>query len=181
MGIQILSKTTTGSILTLFLVVLLSQSNIFNFLIDTVFGRTILIFFILGISYAHKFLGMFAALLIILVLNHNDLSYFEGFDKNDTQTSDTSNIKKYTGKNIPVSEQKDASNSSSNSKITDSVKKPSGKITAKEGFNTVERETTMLRGKNSKEIPVYNNNSDKNGDDVQPSDRESFKNGYSNI
>ena len=82
MGIQLLSKTNTGIISTLFLVVLLSQSQIFNFLIDTIFGRTILIFCILGISYAHKYLGLFVALLIILLLNHYDLSYFEGFDEN---------------------------------------------------------------------------------------------------
>lgn len=177
MGIQLLSKTNTGIISTLFLVVLLSQSQIFNFLIDTIFGRTILIFCILGISYAHKYLGLFAALLIILLLNHYDLSYFEGFDENKTFSSTTPNVKKNISK---AQEFTKPDNITSATSGVASMPPTTETFKAKEGFNMIERENTILRGKKSNEIPVFNN-SKSSGDDVEPSDKNSFGSGYTNV
>ena len=177
MGIQLLSKTNTGIISTLFLVVLLSQSQIFNFLIDTTFGRTILIFCILGISYAHKYLGLFAALLIILLLNHYDLSYFEGFDENNTFSSTTPNVKKNIRKGPDLTK---PDNITSTTSGVASMPPTTETFKAKEGFNMVERENTILRGKKSNEIPVFNN-SKSAGDDVEPSDKNSFDSGYTNV
>ena len=177
MGIQLLSKTNTGIISTLFLVVLLSQSQIFNFLIDTTFGRTILIFCILGISYAHKYLGLFAALLIILLLNHYDLSYFEGFDDNNIISSTTPNVKKNIRKATDVTK---TDNITSTTSGVASIPPTTETFKAKEGFNMVERENTILRGKKSNEIPVFNN-SNSSGDDVEPSDKNSFGSGYTNV
>lgn len=137
MGIQLLSKTNTGIISTLFLVVLLSQSQIFNFLIDTIFGRTILIICILGISYAHKYLGLFAALLIILLLNHYDLSYFEGFDENSNSSTTTPNVKKNIRKSQDLTK---PDNITSTTSGVASMPPTTETFKAKEGFNIVERE-----------------------------------------
>ena len=177
MGVQLLSKTNTGIISTLFLVVLLSQSQIFNFLIDTLFGRTILIFCILGISYAHKYLGLFAALLIILLLNHYDLSYFEGFDENSNGSTTTPNVKKNIRKGPDLTK---PDNITSTTSGVASMPPTTETFKAKEGFNMVERENTILRGKKSNEIPVFNN-SNSSGDDVEPSDKNSFGSGYTNV
>ena len=177
MGIQLLSKTNTGIISTLFLVVLLSQSQIFNFLIDTLFGRTILIFCILGISYAHKYLGLFAALLIILLLNHYDLSYFEGFDENSNGSTTTPNVKKNIRKAQDLTKPDNITSATSG---VASMPPTTETFKAKEGFNIVERENTILRGKKSNEIPVFNN-SNSSGDNVEPSDKNSFGSGYTNV
>ena len=177
MGIQLLSKTNTGIISTLFLVVLLSQTQIFNFLIDTIFGRTILIFCILGISYAHKYLGLFAALLIILLLNHYDLSYFEGFDENSNSSTTTPNVKKNIRKAQDLTKPDNITSATSG---VASMPPTTETFKAKEGFNMIERENTILRGKKSNEIPVFNN-SKSSGDDVEPSDKNSFGSGYTNV
>ena len=177
MSVQLLSKTNTGIISTLFLVVLLSQTQIFNFLIDTIFGRTILIFCILGISYAHKYLGLFAALLIILLLNHYDLSYFEGFGENVNVSTTTPIVNKNIHKARYVTKQDNITSATSG---VASMPPTTETFKAKEGFNMVERENTILRGKKSNEIPVFNN-SKSSGDDVEPSDKNSFDSGYTNV
>ena len=58
--------------------------------------------------------------------------------------------------------------------------KPSDNLVAREGFNTIDREGTMLRGKRSNEIPVFA--SARNQDDgVEPTDKSVFTNSFSSI
>jgi hypothetical protein len=73
------SKTTLGAISTLTLVIILSQSRFFNFLIDTALGRAALICLIMGISYTHKILGVVAVLFVIIMFNQSYLGLSEGF------------------------------------------------------------------------------------------------------
>jgi cytoskeletal protein RodZ len=73
------SKTTLGAISTLTLVIILSQSRFFNFLIDTALGRAALICLIMGISYTHKILGVVAVLFVIIMFNQSYLGSSEGF------------------------------------------------------------------------------------------------------
>ncbi len=73
------SKTTLGAISTLTLVIILSQSRFFNFLIDTALGRAALICLIMGISYTHKILGVIAVLFVIIMFNQSYLGLSEGF------------------------------------------------------------------------------------------------------
>jgi hypothetical protein len=54
MDFKLVSKNNMGVVATLLLVILLSQSRFLNFLIETALGRTVLILFILGISYTNK-------------------------------------------------------------------------------------------------------------------------------
>ena len=70
MDFKLVSKNNLGAVATLFLVILLSHSRFFDFLIDTALGRTILILFILGISYTNKILGVVAVLFIIISFNN---------------------------------------------------------------------------------------------------------------
>ena len=83
MDFKMLSKNNVGIISILILLILLSQSRVFDFLIDTALGRMILIFFILGISYMHKILGVIAVLFIIIMINQSDMVLFEGFSNKD--------------------------------------------------------------------------------------------------
>jgi hypothetical protein len=92
MGFQLLSKTNMGVAATLFLVILLSQSRVFDFLFVTALGRAILILFILGISYTNHILGVVSVLLIIIMFNQSNIGYMEGFTS-DSYTSKESDTK----------------------------------------------------------------------------------------
>jgi PPE-repeat protein len=83
-----LSKNNIGVASTLILVILLSQSRVFDFLIDTALGRFVLILFVLGISHMHKIFGVVAVLFIIIMINQSDMR-FEGF--NNTSSANTNN------------------------------------------------------------------------------------------
>ena len=48
-----------------------------------------------------------------------------------------------------------------------------------EGFNMIDREGTMLKGKRSNEIPVLYNSRSQSDDDVEPMDSSMFKDSYS--
>ena len=73
MDFKLVSKNNMGVIATLILVILLSQTRVFDFLIDTALGRAFLILFIIGISYTNKILGVVAVLFIIIMLNQSDI------------------------------------------------------------------------------------------------------------
>jgi len=151
-----LSKNNIGVASTLILVILLSQSRIFNFLIDTALGRMIIIFFILAISYMHKILGFVAVLFIIIMINQSDMRLFESFAE-----ANTCNNPK------PPSMEKD--------------KQPKDKkdfFQGREGFNMTDREGTILKGKRSNEVPVLSNSRTQT-DDVEPSDKDVYSNSYS--
>ena len=73
MDFKLVSKNNMGVVATLILVILLSQSRFFNFLIDTALGRAVLILFILGISYTNQILGVVAVLFIIIIFQKQTL------------------------------------------------------------------------------------------------------------
>ena len=93
MEFKFVSKNNLGAVATLFLVILLSHSRFFNFLLDTALGRTILILFILGISYTNKILGVVAVLFIIIAFNNSDIGYLEGFTNSANDKEDNQKIK----------------------------------------------------------------------------------------
>ena len=151
MDFKLVSKNNMGVVATLILVILLSQSRFFNFLIDTALGRAFLILFILVISYVNKMLGVVAVLFIVIMFNNSNIGYMEGFT--GTTTVSSSNEKKLT-------------TTSSN------VATPT--TTGREGFNTTDRELNMLRGKRSNEVPVLSN-ARSQSEDVDPTDMSIFK------
>jgi hypothetical protein len=80
MSFNLVSKNNLGIFLTLLLVVILSQTKFFNFLLDTVLGRTTLIAIILGLSYINKNLGVIVVMFIIIMFSGSNIGYLEGFD-----------------------------------------------------------------------------------------------------
>jgi hypothetical protein len=159
MDFKLVSKNNVGGVATLLLVILLSQSRFFDFLMDTALGRAVLILFILGISYTNKILGVVAVLFIIIAFNNSDIGYLEGFTSSPNTTEKTDDVKE----NV-------------NQKIEEKKTESKGI----EGFNITEREHMMLRGKRSSGVPVYSN-ARKQDDDVEPTDKSVFAGNYSSV
>ena len=78
MDFNLVSKNNLGAVTALLLVIILSQGQFFNFLLDTALGRAVLILFILFISYTNKILGVVTVLFIIIMFNNSDIGYMEG-------------------------------------------------------------------------------------------------------
>jgi hypothetical protein len=152
MDFKLESKNNMGAIATIILIILLSQSRFFNFFIDSALGRVFLIAFILAITCMNKILGVVIVLFIMIMFNQSTIGYMEGF----------------------TTEQKDAS------KEIAPVKNEKNKDKGREGFNTVDREGTILKGKRSNEIPVYSKSRNQS-DDVEPTDKAVFKETYSSV
>ena len=144
---QPISKNNVGGAVALLFVILLSQSKIFNILIDTVLGRMVLIAFLLIISYLNKILGVVVVLIIVIMFNHSNIGYMEGF------TSDASN-------NATSKIKTDASNNASTSAPASTPESPPPTpptppaSTATEGFDIIGKESNLKRGKQSNSIPV---------------------------
>ena len=152
MDFKLVSKNNMGIVVTLILVILLSQSKFFNFLIDTGLGRSVLILFILVISYVNKILGAVAVLFIIIIFNQSNIGYMEGFTANKNSSVDK---KQHKLNNLKVKNKSAVSNASTNSPES---------FSGREGFNTVDRESTMLRGKRSSEVHMLSNARTQNED-----------------
>ena len=169
MKITLVSKNNIGGATALLLVILLSQSKFFNFLLDTALGRAILILFILVISYTNKILGVVSVLFIIIMFNSSDIGYLEGFDT--PTTSSTSSTSATDSTNVAASSTKPNKTSPTNSSTSNSSSTPQKKppttaapdvstpttiTTATEGFNTIDNERNIQKGKQSNSIPVNN-------------------------
>jgi hypothetical protein len=87
---QFLKSQTCGSICALLLVLLLCESRLFNFFINSFLGKMLLIGLIMYFSHIHKILGVVVVLFIIIIFNNN-ITYYEGFDNGDNleDNSDT--------------------------------------------------------------------------------------------
>jgi hypothetical protein len=195
MDFKLVSKNNMGAIATLILVILLSQARFFDFLIDTVLGRAFLILFILGISYTNHILGVVAVLFIIIIFNQSDIGYIEGFnsgnstnnkladdklklkDKKDKKDKDKKD--KNTQNKIKQNMQQTTTTTSSTVSATP-LTKATETFVGREGFNMIDREGTMLRGKRSNEVPVFSSSRNQS-DDVEPIDKSVFTNSFSSI
>jgi hypothetical protein len=58
--------------------------------------------------------------------------------------------------------------------------KPKSKSNGREGFNMIDKEGTILKGKRSNEMPIFSNARNQT-DDVEGSDKSIFKELYSSI
>ena len=177
MDFKLVSKNNLGAATSLILVILLSQSRFFNFLLDTALGRAILILFILFISYTNKILGVVSVLFIIIMFNSSDIGYIEGFtapssnnsnDSSTTSTTTSSNDSTTTSTTTPTltDEQKQEIISKLQEKVKNNSTTTSSSSVAVEGFDIIGTENTIKRGKSSNSIPV--NSFMKNSDDVMP-------------
>ena len=190
MEFKLVSKNNMGAAATLILVILLSQARFFDFLIDTVLGRAFLILFILGISYTNQILGVVAVLFIIIMFNQSDIGYIEGF------TSGNSTNNKLADEKLKLKDKKDKKHTITQNKLKQNVQqtatttssavsaapviKATETFVGREGFNMIDREGTMLRGKRSNEVPVFSSSRSQT-DDVEPTDNSVFTNSFSSI
>ena len=189
------SKTTLGALSTLTLVIILSQSRFFDFLIDTALGRAVLICLIIGISYTHKILGVVAVLFVIIMFNQSYLGSSEGFTSQpattaampDATTTDATAAATDATK-MPAdaaADDKKQKPSAATTTISSAVSTPTPPPTTstgetfvggREGFNITEREGTLLRGKRSNEVPVFSN-ARSQSDNVEPADKSVLSGG----
>jgi hypothetical protein len=185
MTISPLSKNSIGIIVTLLLVILLSESRLFNFFTDTYLGRSLLIILLLIASYLNKILGIVCVFIIIIMFNINVLKY-EGFDtsdKNDTNTKtnkeDTisqttttpiqEDTKKTTIDKINIITKSTPTKSEESSKDNNN-----NKASGIEGFDLQSTENNIKRGKQSNSIPV--NQYYKQSIEVAPYEGSNFSN-----
>lgn len=187
MDLKLVSKNNMGIVITLILVIMLSQSRFFDFLTETTLGRMFILLLIIFVSYTNKFLGLLAVLFIMIAFNHYDMNvvqsynYYEGFDVsgNSTVKQDKINIDK-AKEDALKQKATDLNNKVSSSQTaTTSSSVASESFGGREGFCMTERETSILRGKQSNTIPVFNNA--RNQDDVSPSDKSIFSGEYASF
>ena len=195
MDFKLVDKKNMGVVALLLLVIILSQSRFFNFLIDTALGRAFLIAFIIFISCCHKIMGIVGVLLIIIMFNKSGFGILEGFDAGQikakmdasgavppattpapapapaTSTVDASgSTVDASGAQVPnLSEiQKQL-----HSKIAEAqAQAQSAQGQAKEGFDLIGTESRLKSGKQSNSISV--NHKTKSSENVSPSEENIF-------
>jgi len=199
------SKNYIGIFVTLLLVILLCQTRFLNFFIDTYFGRFIFVFLILGISYLNKIFGVIGVLFLIIMFNQSDIGYIEGFTDGQLSTNQhINNLKTIKEKKItaiknkinstePTTATTESTNTTTEPTTTESTTtEPTTTTTTeptttttetfsgREGFNIIDREGSILKGKRSNEIPVFNETR-KQSEYIEPVDKSVFSNNYSLI
>lgn len=179
MDFKLVSKNNMGVVMTLILVVLLSQSRFFDFLTETHLGRMVLLAFIILIAYTNKILGLLAVLCIIIAFNQNDIgmvqsyNFYEGFDGSGNVVDDNKKAKVQVVKdNLAAKKEKVMDNVQSAATTSSSD--------AREGFCMSDRELNMLRGKQSNAVQVFNKSREQN-DEVVPTDKSVFTNSYASF
>ena len=164
MEFKLVSKNNIGLVVALLLVVLLSQSQFFNFLLDTALGRSVLIFLVLILAYVNKILGVVAVLFIIILFNQSDLGYLEGSTAPSQKTTTTANKEEENQKikqNVKTNMASKAAASAAPAPApapapTPTTTNPASSLTTAgaEGFDLIGTENNIKRGKQSNKIPV---------------------------
>ena len=177
MNFKLVSKNNIGVVVALLLVILLSQSKFFNFLLDTTLGRSILVLFVLVLAYVNKILGVVAVLFIIIMFNQSNIGYLEGFTdasgnsvaSGNTDASGNSIAATHAAnKQARVEERqkirqnvkaniasKAAASAAPAATIPATTASPATTATGgAEGFDLIGTENHIKRGKQSNQIPV---------------------------
>ena len=157
MEFNIVSKNNLGVVTALLLVIILSQSQFFNFLLDSALGRAILILFILFISYTNKILGVVSVLFIIIMFNSSDIGYTEGFVPN---LSSTNSVNKDINSTTPVTATP-VTTTATAAPVT-ATKKSQDTTGGAEGSNLIESDRTIKLGKKSNEISTQKSTNTEN-------------------
>lgn len=127
MDTKFFSNNKFAIVLTILFIILLNYHETFKFLLTTLVGRIILVQSILAISAFSIMFGVISVLFVIIRMNQRNIN-LEGL-KNDKDEKD-----KYE-----------------NNLMNSSVAATTYSL---EGFNFPETETTILKGKDSTQIPV---------------------------
>jgi hypothetical protein len=138
------NKNKYGFVAAIIFVILISQCKTFRFLIHTPLGRLILIILFLSITSSSVLLGIIAVIIVTIMIHQNDNLYAEGFVGGDV-------LLNTTAMNPPV------------------MMNTGGRGKALEGFNIVETESVLQKGKNSKQFTNVNFTAS-SAEDVAPTD-----------
>ena len=172
-------KNVLGYVLTLLFVLALNETRIFNFFINDYVGRTLFLIIIIYCSYINKILGLIILLFLINAFNSNEFNvesynynfsskfksnfaFFEGFqgidnkstsiEEKKTQIKDTNNANSNIKKPVKQSIQDKLLLSSSEASTHNA-----DETSAIEGFCFSDKETSILRGKQSNSIKISKN------------------------
>lgn len=185
-------KNMAGSIFLLGLL-FVTQSRMFDVLINNYLGRLILIALIVAISYTNKILGIVGVLFIVIAFNNMEYrySFMEGFDASGNMDMSGNKLSQeqvdtITAKVEEIAQARqearaalDASMNGSE-KINVVTEKISEKTTGgMEGFNMIGMENEIKRGKNSNTIPIDPHV--RETDSVEPSMGSSFGSNFAMI
>ena len=180
MDSKLLSKTNMGGVATIILVILLCQARFFNFMVGTTLGRAVLVFLVLGITCVHHILGVIAVLAIIVIYNQSNVDYMEGFTKGSTDDKSMGDDKlpKKMGTAVVKPATKPADDKkpvTAGDKSTDDSKKSKddSKPAAREGFNLIDRERVMQKGKRASDL-IGVADTRQQSDAVEPNDPSCF-------
>ena len=138
------NKNKYGFVAAIIFVILISQYKTFHFLIHAPLGRLILILLFLSITSSSVLLGIIAVVIVTIMIHQNDNTYAEGF---------------VGGNNTLLS--------SSSMAMPDVI--TGGKGQGREGFNIIETESVLQKGKNSKQFTNVNFTAS-SAEDVAPLD-----------
>ena len=179
MDSKLLSKTNMGGLATIILVILLCQARFFNFMVGTTLGRAVLVFLVLGITCAHHILGVIAVLAIIVIYNQSNVDYMEGFTKGTAGDDKSMGVASVMPATMPAADDKstDAKKPAAKpmpaTKPSADVKKPAEKAVAREGFNLIDRERVMQKGKRASDL-IGVADTRQQSDAVEPNDPSCF-------
>ena len=182
MDSKLLSKTNMGGVATIILVILLCQARFFNFMVGTTLGRAVLVFLVLGITCVHHILGVIAVLAIIVIYNQSNVDYMEGFTKGSAGDKSMG-----VASVMPSADAKPVTMPAADDKSTDAkkpaakpatmpaadAKKPAEKAVAREGFNLIDRERVMQKGKRASDL-IGVADTRQQSDAVEPNDPSCF-------
>jgi hypothetical protein len=179
MDFKSIGKNKVGGAALLLLVVLLSQSNFFDFLFDSALGRAVLILLVIVTSYTNKILGVVSVLMIIIMFNSGSFGILEGLEQMNSDDKKVDDKKKTDDmkKKKDVNDVVDVETTNQDETI-DELKKelstimaaqattPEEKPAGVEGFDVLGTERALQKGKPSNCLNV--NNKDKSCDSVLP-------------
>jgi len=187
MSFNLINKNVVTAFITLACIIILSNHHYFNFCINTPLGRLVLILFILGITSINAIFGI-VLVFFIIIFNQNNFIYTEGFTDSSNNFTDSSNNlvnniqnkKNEVIQNIQNKMANQTATTTSSSASTPPVTTTTETFGGREGFQMIDRESVMLKGKRSNEIPVFSNARNQ-PDNVEPTDKSIFMNDYASV
>ena len=195
---KLISKDNMSVVITLILVVLLSQSNVFNFLLETYLGRVVLLSIVIFIAINSKVLGLVAVLAIIIIFNYNhvqnlrelegleNMGSTEGEGKAADKQATTTKTQPKENKSKEEAKSKDSVDMDAKTEVdkkdssTEKFSTPSKKAEGREGFCMPDRELNILRGKRPNSVPVFSNLR-RQSDDVSPFEKTDLVSDFASV
>lgn len=156
MNFKVVSKNNMGVVTLLVLIILLTQSRVFNFLLDSHLGRTVLLAVIIFLSYLNKILGTVAVLMVAILISTSNYDYLEGFnnnvDKNNSNDSNNTNESMDKKKDVKVGDRMVSDNSTQNkdqnqlprARIVQQIKKSNEMVSSDESEPVTEGTSTEV-------------------------------------